>query len=414
MKSQISRLLVVDDEILQCKVIEIVAARLAIDVSSVSKLDAAVKELGVQTFDCITVDLSLGERSGIELLRTISKLPIVPYVIIISGCDERIMNATVRMAHDVGISAVASLTKPIDIMRLREILTAGGPARKQRALGNRIPQIVSDTRLEQAVRDREIRAAFQPKIDFSSGRITGSEALARWTCSDLGTVPPDIFIAVAERSSQIKALTMLMLEDAIEASKHFIACDPQFIMSVNIAGCLVSDESLPDEIEAILHRVGVPPRNLMLEVTETTAMADASRAIDVLLQLRLKGIGLSIDDFGTGYSSLSVLARMPFNELKIDRSFVTHCLEDDDMWRIVRGSIALAHEFGMNVVAEGIEDRETWQALDEIGCDIGQGFLFSPGLPSAEFQSWALDWHSQPSRPNERRVDASEAATVPG
>jgi EAL domain-containing protein (putative c-di-GMP-specific phosphodiesterase class I)/ActR/RegA family two-component response regulator len=388
MKSQISKLLVVDDEIMQCRIIEAVAVRKAIEVTFVSTFDAAMRELRAKSFDCVSVDLTLGEHSGVELLRAISELPVVPFVIIVSGCDDRIMNATVRMAHDVGIPAVASMTKPIDIVRLREILTAARRSDRQKAIGQRILPDICGARLEQAVRNREIHAAFQPKIDFSSGRIIGCEALARWTCSDLGTIPPDIFIAVAERSGQIKALTLLMLEDAIGAGKHFVARDSQFVMSVNISGSLVSDESLPDEIEAILLRAGAAPRNLMLEITETTAMADASRAIDVLLGLRLKGIGLSIDDFGTGYSSLSVLARMPFNELKIDRSFVTHCLQDTDMWKIVRGSIALAHGFGMTAVAEGIEDIGTAEALAEIGCDIGQGYFLAPALSASDFSNW--------------------------
>jgi EAL domain-containing protein (putative c-di-GMP-specific phosphodiesterase class I) len=312
---------------------------------------------------------------------------------VISGCDERIMNATVRMAYDAGIPNVSSLSKPINLMQLRDILNAAKPGRGRRSREDQKTQTVSVARLERALRDREIHAAFQPKIELSSGRIVGSEALARWTCSDLGAVPPETFIAAAERSHQIKALTLLMLEEAIEASRDFIARDPAFVMAVNISGSLVSDRSLPEEIERILQHADVRPSSLLLEVTETTAMADASRAIDVLLQLRLRGIGLSIDDFGTGYSSLSALARMPFNELKIDRSFVTHCRDDDDMWKIVRGSIALAHGFGMKVVAEGIEDMKTAEALSAIGCDLGQGYVFAPAFSRARFRDFYDDRH---------------------
>jgi EAL domain-containing protein (putative c-di-GMP-specific phosphodiesterase class I) len=123
-------------------------------------------------------------------------------------------------------------------------------------------------------------------------------------------------------------------------------------------------------------------------------MSDLSRAMDVLLRLRLKGIGLSIDDFGTGYSSLTALARMPFSELKIDRSFVYGSLADADLWKIVRGSVALGHEFNMKVVAEGIEDDQTRAALGNIGCDVGQGYEFSPALSKDAFIDWCKRWNS--------------------
>ena len=388
MQKSISTLLVVDDDIIQCRIIEAVAAQMGIVVTCVSTFQAAADAIRFQVFDGITIDLSLGEKTGVELLRAISALRLKPYVIVISGCDQRIMNTTVRMAQDAGIADVASLSKPIQLTRLREFLgEARHSGEPSRPLARKSPA-VSSADLGKALRDYQIYAAFQPKVELSSGKLVGCEALARWNSEQCGFVPPDVFIAVAERSGQIKAVTHLMLERALDAAKTFIAHDSSFVMAVNISGSLVCDDHFPDEIERILQSAGVAPANLMLEVTETTAMADASRAVDVLLQLRLKGIGLSIDDFGTGYSSLSALARMPFNELKIDRSFVTNCIHDGDMLKIVRGSIALAHGFGMKVVAEGIEDVTTAEMLSEIGCDVGQGYVFAPALSVDALQGW--------------------------
>jgi len=388
MSKSISTLLVVDDDIIQCRIIEAVAVQMGIGVTCVSTLQAAADAIRYQVFDGITIDLALGDRTGVELLRAISALRIKPYVIVISGCDKRIMNATVRMAQDAGIADVASLSKPIEITRLRELLGEARCSGEQTQSLTRKSPAVSSAALEEALRDNRIYAAFQPKVDLASGRLIGCEALARWNRDQLGFVPPDVFIAVAERSGQIKAVTHVMLESALDAAAAFIVHDPSFVMAVNISGSLVCDDQFPDEIERILQSAGVAPVNLMLEVTETTAMADAARAVDVLLQLRLKGIGLSIDDFGTGYSSLSALARMPFNELKIDRSFITNCIDDSDMMKIVRGSIALAHGFGMKVVAEGIEDVRTAEMLSEIGCDVGQGYVFAPALSVDALQGW--------------------------
>ena len=384
MQSRALRLLVVDDDTLQCRIIEAVASQMKIAVTCVGSFEAATNMLLNRPFDCISVDLSLGDRSGIELLRAISILETVPRVIIISGCDERVLNATVRMAIDVGIPDARSIAKPVDIACLRIALNAlKQPCVRLQVAGEGSPDISSD-RLRQALTDKEIYAAFQPKIDLSNGRIIGCEALARWNCRDLGMVPPDIFIAAAERHHHINELTLLMLEDAIQANMELIDLNPNFVMAVNISGSLISDAALPGQIERILDSSNMPAKNLLLEITETTAMADPGRAVDILLNLRLKGIGLSIDDFGTGYSSLSALARMPFNELKIDRSFVKNCVHDKDMWKIVSGSVSLAHSFGMTAVAEGIEDLETAEALAQINCDLGQGYLFAPALGKAD------------------------------
>jgi EAL domain-containing protein (putative c-di-GMP-specific phosphodiesterase class I) len=176
---------------------------------------------------------------------------------------------------------------------------------------------------------------------------------------------------------------------------------------------LISDLSFPEQVEALLVENAVPSSALTLEITESVAMTDVARAMDVLLRLRLKGIGLSIDDFGTGYSSLSALARMPFSELKIDSSFVKHCLIDEDLWKIVRGSVALGHEFHLKVVAEGIEDEQTKNALADIGCDVGQGYYFSPALLKTEFLELCVRWPSHRTVALPQHADFIEPRTVP-
>jgi EAL domain-containing protein (putative c-di-GMP-specific phosphodiesterase class I) len=138
-----------------------------------------------------------------------------------------------------------------------------------------------------------------------------------------------------------------------------------------------------------LHKHGLGAENLIVEVTESLAISDHARAADVLLRLRIKGIGISIDDFGTGYSSLASLARIPFTELKIDRSFVAGCLVDDSMRKIVTGSVEIGHQFNMKVVAEGVETADVAGFLCDLGCDVGQGYLYAPPLSPADLLSWS-------------------------
>jgi EAL domain-containing protein (putative c-di-GMP-specific phosphodiesterase class I) len=389
----VSRILVVDDDLVQGAIISSVCSRIGYHTRFVSSFQAAADLIGTEDFDCVTIDLSLGDRDGIELLRLIADIDKAPRVIVISGCDKRILNASVRMARAAGIADAVSLPKPIDLRLLRETLMFRAPddGAPPRPYGRTTDVTIAD--LQRALQNDNIYAAFQPKIDLRSGKVIGCEALARWDSVKFGPVGPDVFIPIAEEAGAIKPMTVRMLRDSMLMARHFIATDPDFVVAVNLSATLLSDASIIEEIERVLAEAGVPAKSLMVEVTETMAMADVSRAMDILLRLRIKGVGVSMDDFGTGYSSMSALASMPFCELKIDRSFVKNCLGDADMWKIVASSVAIGHEYNMNVVAEGIENVDTWLALDAIGCDIGQGFAFSRALPQEAFVNWCGDWN---------------------
>jgi EAL domain-containing protein (putative c-di-GMP-specific phosphodiesterase class I) len=302
------------------------------------------------------------------------------------------------MANALGIQNATWLSKPLDFNLLRAALTFDLSSLRASSRGNHRPTNPDATHIKLALQKREFFPVFQPKVQIASGDVIGCEALARWISPDFGPVAPDAFIPTAESADYIKSLTMVMLEDSIVAAKTFVQKDPTFVLAVNLSARLLSDTSLPEEIDGLLRTHGFATSSLILEVTESVAMSDVSLAMDILLRLRIKGIGISMDDFGTGYSSLAVLSRMPFTEIKIDKSFVTNCLRDDDMWKIVRGATALGHEFKLKVVAEGVEDRPTWKALHSIGCDVGQGYHFSAALTAPEFTAW---WHNWDGRPHD-------------
>lgn len=382
-------LLIVDDDAVQAKIIGKVASQAGYSVRYASTLQAAVDAISSQSFAAITVDLVLGEHDGIELLRYIARFAIVPRVVIVSGCEERIVSSTVKMAQVLGIKDAVGISKPLNLDALRRAMTACSGATP--TVQN--PAAMSGTaHIQRALLEREFYPALQPKIQISTGKVVGCEALARWSSPDFGQVAPDVFIPALEQSNDIMALTMMLLEDSIIATRESRLRNPDFTVAVNLSATLLAEISLPDEIEKVLLKHELLPQLLMLEVTESVAMSDFVRAMDILLRFRIKGIGISMDDFGTGYSSLAALARLPFNELKIDKSLVIGCVDDPDLWKIVRGTVAMGHEFRMKVVAEGIEDLPTLRALAEIGCDLGQGYYFSRPLPAAEFTSWYDRW----------------------
>lgn len=336
----------------------------------------------------MALDLSLGERDGVELLRFVAERNLrAMAIVIISGCDDRIMKATRRVATGLKLHLGGCLTKPLDLNRLRCALEL--PQRSPSAASSAAPPPrITPERIARGLADHEFFVEFQPKIALRTERVVGAEALARWRTAEFGMVSPMVFIPIAEEAGLMREVTDCILSSALSQGRKLIERNPGFTIAVNISGSLMSDLTLPDRIEEILRRENVPPSSLTVEITETTAMADVDRANDILVRLRLKNIGTAIDDFGTGYSSLAALARLPFSELKIDQSFIKGCESDDDMMKIVDASVALAKAFNMKVVAEGVESSQALEIIRRIGCDVAQGFYFAPSLRRSRAERW--------------------------
>jgi len=399
------RLLVVDDDLVQRVLISKIGAKLGYDTVVAPSFEAATALLARETFEVMALDLSLGERDGVELLRFVAERNLQAMsIVIISGCDDRIMKATRRVANGLKLQIGGCLTKPLDLNRLRGALEL--PQRSQRATTSASPSLqITPDRIARGLADGEFFVEFQPKIALQTGKVIGAEALARWRTAELGMVSPSVFIPIAEQAGLIREVTDCVLSLAMSQGRKLIERNPGFTIAVNISGSLMSDLTLPERIDEILRREGVPPSALTVEITETTAMADVDRANDILVRLRIKKIGTAIDDFGTGYSSLAALARLPFSELKIDQSFIRGCESDDDMMKIVDASVALAKAFNMKVVAEGVESPETLEIIRRIGCDVAQGFFFAPSLRRSRAERWI-------SERNSSADTASRAATA--
>ena len=382
------RLLVVDDDLVQRTIIGKLGARLGYDTVMASTFEIASELLQTQTFDIMTLDLSLGEHDGIELLRLVAdrNLNSMP-IVIISGCEERILNSTKRVGQSLDLSLTCCLTKPLNLDDVRDALLL--PSQYQMASADEaaLPTIDRE-RILAALARNEFFGEFQPKIDLETDRVVGAEALVRWRMPEFGILSPSVFIPLIEQFGLMPELTNRILSSAIADGRKLIDQHPDFTIAVNVSGSLLTDLMLPERIESILREEGVAPESLIVEVTESVAMSDVDRAMDILVRLRIKGIGAAIDDFGTGFSSLAALAKLPFSELKIDQSFVRGCCTDEDMMKIVEGSIGLAKAFGMKVVAEGIDNPRTLAKVRQAGCNIGQGYLFAPSLRLEQVKRW--------------------------
>ncbi len=247
------------------------------------------------------------------------------------------------------------------------------------------------TELRAALENEELRLFLQPKIALDSGRFVGAEALVRWQHPTRGMVPPMEFIPFAEQTGFVRQLTLWMVEATARQWAMLSALGLKGV-SVNLSTRDLLDQELPAKIERILQRYGMPAPCMCLEITESAIMEEPQRAEATLNTLSQAGFKLSIDDFGTGYSSLAYLKRLPVDELKIDRSFVMAMQTDESDAKIVRSTIDLAHNLGLTVVAEGVENAVILQRLADLECDQAQGYFMCRPLPAAEMGAFATRW----------------------
>ena len=248
--------------------------------------------------------------------------------------------------------------------------------------------------LRRALQHDELRLFLQPKIALASGAFVGAEALVRWQHPTRGMVPPLQFIPFAEQTGFVRQLTLWMFEACAREWPALRALGVQRV-SVNLSTRDLLDLELPQRLLAILGRLGVAPQAFCLEITESAIMDEPQRALAILEALSAAGFKLSIDDFGTGYSSLAYLKRLPVDELKIDKSFVMAMERDADDAKIVRSTIDLAHNLGLSVVAEGIENASIYELLRGLGCDEGQGYHMGRPLPAPEMAAFAARWRAR-------------------
>ena len=297
-----------------------------------------------------------------------------------------------QIGGSIGIAAYPKDgSSPSDLMRRADVAMY---AAKRANLGvvvyapeldvNSPEQVTLYGELRRAIDGDELRLHFQPKVDVRTGAFAGVEALVRWEHPERGLVYPDQFIPLAERTGLIRPLGQWVLEAAIRQCRLWQDQDLDVEVAVNLGAYNLDDHGLPRAIGGLLERYGVLAERLRVEITETTLMRDPDNARRVLDELRATGVRVSIDDFGTGYSSLAYLKRLPADELKIDRSFVQHMAGDAGDAAIVRSVIALGHELGFLVTAEGVEDAASLEWLRTFGCDCAQGYFFArPLAPDA-------------------------------
>lgn len=339
----------------------------------------------------LLLDLNMPEMDGIEVMRRLALLGDAPPLILISGYDKGVLHSAEYLAQAHSLKILASLTKPISFTELQNILAAlANLTTSTMAITlDRQPFTLTAEDLEHAIATRQLTLHYQPQIDIRTGALTGLEALCRWQHPQHGLIFPDAFIPLAETNGLMSDLTSLVIRLVVEQTALWKKSGFMAQVSVNISADNITSLTLPEQLSTMLKENRLDPAILTLEITESALMGELVTSLDILTRIRMKGIELSIDDFGTGYSSLSQLHRIPFTELKIDKSFVLKMARENEARAIVKTCIMLGHELNMLVVAEGVETAEIFELLKSMGCDIAQGYHIARPMPANNLLPWA-------------------------
>lgn len=345
--------------------------------------------------DLLIVDLEMPGMDGVELIQQLHQRQIMIPLIVASGRESVLIHAVEMMARNLGLPVLAGLQKPLHAAPLRDALQrfgqlgrAAGPSGGPAVAAAPSPPSFSRGDLAAAIACGEIGVHYQPKVDMRTGLVRGVEALARWHRHGIGFVRPDHFVELAEQEGLIHALTLAVMTQALAQAAEWNRRGLKLSMAVNLSQRLLDRPSLVEEVDALVEKHGLKAEQLVLEITESTLADRMGTALGLLARLRLKGFGLSIDDYGTGFSSMQQLARIPFTELKIDRSFVHGAHQRTNLRVILQSAIEMARQLDMVTVAEGVETIEDWRLLQSSGCSIGQGYLIAKPMPASEMLQW--------------------------
>jgi len=390
MSNSAIRILVVDDEPFMHKLLSHMLAGLGFTDVTARESGAAALEIvdGPLPPELILLDLNMPGMDGIELVRKLVEHDYTGSVILVSGEDERVLQTAVYLVRAHHISVLGHLNKPVSILDLDEMTSRWKPAVAPNAAI--VPYRPAE--LRSAIDNGELVNYYQPKVNVLTGAVSGVETLVRWQHPVDGLVFPDRFIALAEENDMIDDLTRVVLSSAMLQARAWRLEGLRLKVAVNLSMDSFSSVTFADFVSDAVLGAGVAPQDVVLEVTESRLLLDQRAPLEILTRLRLKRFRLSIDDFGTGNSSLTQLRQIPFDELKIDQSFVHGASRDNTALAMYSASLNLGRQLGMEVVAEGVEDLEDWDLVRRTKCDLAQGYFIARPMPAAALLEWISAW----------------------
>lgn len=390
------RLLILDDDDMIGQTMAYIARSIDIEAHTTTRPEDFFEHVENWSPTHIALDLIMPEMDGVEVLVELAERECSAQIIITSGVGARVLDAARRSAAEHGLNILGVLSKPFSPAMLRQLLTSRAETSGHAGATTRgsEEEPVTTEELARAIENHEIELAYQPKVWCTSGLLAGFEALARWRSPSRGLVMPGQFIPVAEAGQLINALTHEVIKLAMAwmgdgFGRHNREDDDRLTMSINMSALTLDDPHFINYLIDQCRSHDIAPGQLIFELTETSAMQDPVGSLGLLTRLRMKGFQLSIDDFGTGFSSMLQLVRLPFSEIKVDRSFVMSAVQSTESRAVIRSVIELGRSLGLRTTAEGVENSRTLEYLKELRCDMAQGFFIARPLSGAEAKSWA-------------------------
>jgi EAL domain-containing protein (putative c-di-GMP-specific phosphodiesterase class I)/FixJ family two-component response regulator len=389
------KILILDDEPFMLKLLEHILTSLGFSqLTSYDNGKMALASLDSSSGqpDVILLDLNMPEMDGIEFVRHLVGKSYSGSIILVSGEDTRLMQTVERLVSVHKIPMLGYLKKPINPEDLSALLNRWEATSYVRPLLAKKAYGAEDVRT--AIVNHELVNYYQPKIDVASGKVMSVESLVRWHHLQDGVVFPDQFIGVAEEHGLINDLTRVVISEAFSQTRVWRDAGMELRVAVNLSMENLDSLEFADYVTTAAATAGILPNDIVLEVTESRLMKNLSTSLEILTRLRLKGFHLSIDDFGTGHSSLTQLRDLPFNELKIDQSFVHGAASNNTLRSIYNASLSLAQQLGIKSVAEGVENRADWDFIRSSGCDLAQGYYIAKPMPADEIHDWLIKWEA--------------------
>lgn len=393
------RLLILDDDPMTGETIQRIAEFAGLEVRFTPDPDRFFDLLHAWHPTHIALDLIMPTMDGMQVMARLAQLSCRAKIIITSGVGSRVLDAARRSAVEHGLDIAGVLAKPFSPLQLREMLLgqiSAAPPPPTVAIAPAEPPEITLDDLHQALERREFVLAYQPKVLCTTGELAGVEALVRWVHPSYGLLPPGRFIPLAESCDLIDPITDQVIDQALAwfgplcvgATQLSPTNRDRLMLSVNISARTLTNSALFDRVQERCQAHCVNPSRLIFELTETSAMDDPVASLDLLTRLRMVGFHLSIDDFGTGFSSMLQLVRLPFSEIKVDKSFVMTAMTSSESRTVVKFIVDLGHSLGLRCTAEGVEDAKTLDYLNQIGCDLAQGYHIARPLAGDDFWPW--------------------------
>lgn len=387
--------LLVDDHAFQREYMaQQVRTDIGVEVECAGSGAQALEMLMRKRYELVICDLAMPDMDGVVFIQRLAALNVKPDLVVLSSQPVSLIQLVERLAISLGFRHLSALTKPLDTGLLSAAMRRFESIRSQpsRLLNDHasVPMSAACVDVLEGLIGKQFTAWYQPQHDIETSRIVGVEVLARWSHPSKGILLPAVFLKTIISSGWVNHLNAIVLEKALRAQAAWRKKGYPLTLSFNLPVSLLSEESLPDRLLAIVEHCGGDPGSVMLELTETSETDNYNDYLAGAARLKLKGFKLSIDDYGTGYSSLLSLMSVPFDEIKIDRVFVHGAHKNQAAQAALESSIALARRLNIKVVAEGVEDPRDLALLKKVGCKTVQGYLFSKPMEESVFEQRLL------------------------